>query len=27
VKGKNQPVLIYELVDVPEGLEPPSKMN
>jgi adenylate cyclase len=24
VKGKNKPVLIYELLDVPEGLEPPS---
>ena len=24
VKGKNKPVLIYELIDVPEGLEPPS---
>jgi adenylate cyclase len=24
VKGKNKPVLIYELVDIPEGLEPPS---
>jgi adenylate cyclase len=24
VKGKNKPVLIYELVDVPEGLEPPK---
>ena len=23
VKGKNKPVLIYELLDVPEGLEPP----
>ena len=23
VKGKNKPVLIYELVDVIEGLEPP----
>jgi adenylate cyclase len=23
VKGKNRPVLIYELIDVPEGLEPP----
>ena len=25
VKGKNKPVLIYELVDVIEGLEPPAK--
>lgn len=25
VKGKNRPVLIYELIDVPEGLEPPKK--
>lgn len=24
VKGKNKPVLIYELIDVPEGLEPPT---
>ena len=24
VKGKNRPVLIYELIDVPEGLEPPE---
>ena len=24
VKGKNKPVVIYELVDVPEGLEPDS---
>ncbi|HVP19772.1 MAG TPA: adenylate/guanylate cyclase domain-containing protein [Spirochaetia bacterium] len=24
VKGKNRPVLIYELIDVPEGLEPPT---
>ncbi len=24
VKGKNKPVLIYELVDVPGGLEPPK---
>ncbi len=24
VKGKNKPVLIYELIDVPEGLEPPA---
>lgn len=23
VKGKNRPVVIYELIDVPEGLEPP----
>jgi len=23
VKGKNKPVLIYELVDVLDGLEPP----
>lgn len=23
VKGKNKPVVVYELVDVPEGLEPP----
>ena len=23
VKGKNRPVLIYELIDVPEGVEPP----
>ncbi len=27
VKGKNKPVLIYELIDVPEGLEPPAKVN
>jgi len=27
VKGKNKPVLIYELLDVPEGLEPPAKAN
>jgi adenylate cyclase len=27
VKGKNKPVLIYELLDVPEGLEPPAKSN
>ena len=27
VKGKNKPVLIYELVDVVEGLEPPAKAN
>jgi adenylate cyclase len=27
VKGKNKPVLIYELIDVPEGLEPPAKTN
>jgi adenylate cyclase len=27
VKGKNKPVLIYELLDVPEGLEPPVKAN
>lgn len=25
VKGKHRPVLIHELVDVPEGLEPPAK--
>jgi adenylate cyclase len=25
VKGKNKPVLIYELIDVIEGLEPPKK--
>ncbi|HET6450660.1 MAG TPA: adenylate/guanylate cyclase domain-containing protein [Spirochaetia bacterium] len=25
VKGKNKPVLIYELVDVVDGLEPPAK--
>ncbi|MGA2378295.1 MAG: CHASE2 domain-containing protein [Spirochaetia bacterium] len=25
VKGKAKPVLIYELVDIPEGLEPPTK--
>ena len=25
VKGKNRPVLIYELVDIPEGLEPPMR--
>ena len=23
VKGKNRPVVIYELIDIPEGLEPP----
>jgi adenylate cyclase len=27
VKGKNKPVLIYELIDVPEGLEPPAKAD
>jgi adenylate cyclase len=27
VKGKNKPVLIYELIDVKEGLEPPAKTN
>jgi adenylate cyclase len=27
VKGKNKPVLIYELIDVIEGLEPPAKVN
>ena len=27
VKGKNKPVLIYELLDVPEGLEPPAGDN
>ncbi len=27
VKGKNKPVLIYELLDVPGGLEPPAKAN
>jgi adenylate cyclase len=27
VKGKNKPVVIYELVDVPEGLEPPAKVD
>jgi len=26
VKGKNKPVLIYELIDVIEGLEPPAKI-
>jgi len=25
VKGKNKPVLIYELIDVPEGLEPTTR--
>ena len=25
VKGKNKPVLIYELIDVLDGLEPPAK--
>ncbi|MFP4563846.1 MAG: CHASE2 domain-containing protein [Spirochaetia bacterium] len=25
VKGKNKPVLIYELIDVPEGIDPPAK--
>ena len=25
VKGKNKPVLIYELIDVVDGLEPPSE--
>ncbi len=24
VKGKNKPVVIYELVDIPEGLDPPA---
>jgi hypothetical protein len=27
VKGKNKPVLIYELIDVIEGLEPPQKTD
>ncbi|MGO9310038.1 MAG: CHASE2 domain-containing protein [Spirochaetia bacterium] len=27
VKGKNKPVLIYELIDVPEGLEPPARAD
>jgi adenylate cyclase len=27
VKGKNKPVLIYELIDVTEGLEPPAKAD
>jgi adenylate cyclase len=27
VKGKNKPVMIYELIDVPEGLEPPRKAD
>jgi adenylate cyclase len=27
VKGKNKPVLIYELVDIVEGLEPPAKAD
>jgi adenylate cyclase len=27
VKGKNKPVMIYELIDVPEGLEPPLKSD
>ena len=27
VKGKNKPVLIYELIDITEGLEPPAKAN
>jgi adenylate cyclase len=27
VKGKNKPVTIYELIDVPEGLEPPAKKD
>jgi adenylate cyclase len=27
VKGKNKPVLIYELLDVKEGLEPPVSVN
>lgn len=27
VKGKNKPVLIYELVDVIDGLEPPQSAN
>jgi adenylate cyclase len=27
VKGKNKPVLIYELLDVKEGLEPPEKTD
>ena len=27
VKGKNKPVLIYELIDVIEGLEPPAKVH
>jgi adenylate cyclase len=27
VKGKNKPVAIYELIDVPEGLEPPVKVD
>ncbi len=27
VKGKNKPVLIYELVDILDGLEPPTPSN
>jgi adenylate cyclase len=27
VKGKNKPVIIYELIDVPEGLEPPIELD
>ena len=27
VKGKNRPVLIYELVDVPEGFDPPAQLK
>jgi adenylate cyclase len=27
VKGKNKPVLIYELIDVIGGLEPPQKTD
>ncbi len=27
VKGKNKPVVVYELIDVPEGLEPPESRD
>lgn len=27
VKGKNKPVVIYELLDIPEGLEPPKAVD
>jgi adenylate cyclase len=27
VKGKNRPLVIYELIDVPEGLDPPEPRN